>query len=927
MAMPVPPRAAQTMASQDDQTPSFSGLEPPTPSPGTEAMRERLVGRMFGEGTQPQSFAHYEIVRRVGAGGMGVVYEARDTKLDRKVALKLVRRHVTSVRTREFARDEARLLAKLSHPNVVQVYEYGDYEGDVYVAMEFVEGETLWSWQSAHPRSRNDIIHCYRQAGTGLAAAHAIGVIHRDFKPTNVLVGRDGRVRVADFGLAIMRDQELEPSVSGRTGVALAGTPGYLAPELRRGASPDERSDQFSFCVALAEALTGVRPGPLTDAGRMRGLPGPSWLRRTIARGLAEQPDARWPSLDALLQALDHDRRTTRRWAGGLVGFGLVAGLGAAYFVVPTGPGCDDPAPRFERVWNPERRAALNTRLAKLGPWAAAIAGELDLRLDAQRRAWLDAAEELCASTSNRAARLPASFDAAARCLERNLAAVDSLLVSLESGDPATLARLDQQLELLDDPSHCLLEPAGAFDDRAPVDGELIDRAELALAAGDLSRADELATQLTRRARLRDEALGLTAGLFVQARVAQANGASVRAKQLAILTAEQARRAGDDETVILARCLLVHICAEHDGDVASAQLWSELADETARDIVPSPVIRIALLQAHARVARAREDFDVAEGKLGEALVIAREHAVEAHRVDDLDTARANVLADAGRRDEALTLYEQLLARRRERLGARHPAVATVEYNLGFTLLDGGEVERAIDHLTRALDIRREVFGPMSEPMRPVLIKRAQAHLMAGQLDEAEADARLVFELERLHLRPHDSNRLDATSLLRVIRLAQGDYVGLHELDELVMRELAEAMSPTGRASLLHELAWVECRLGRPEAAIPHLRAAREHADEVTQLYIELTWAEVELASGEPRLARVRLEQVEPRLRAVADVEVEAMAEWLWLWAKAVRGEDPRAAAEIAADALGRYEGLAPRVDITGELRALARGGE
>src|SRR5690606_6228953 len=181
--------------------------------------------------------------------------------------------------------------------------------------------------------------------------------------------------------------------------------------------SPDERSDQFSFCVALAEALTGVRPGPLTATDRMRGLPGPFWLRRTIARGLAEQPDARWPSLDALLQALDHDRRTTRRWAGGLVGFGLVAGLGSAYVVVTTGPGCDDPAPRFERVWNPERRAALNNRLAKLGPWTAAIVGELDLRLDAQRRAWLDAAQELCASTSNLATRTPPSFDVAARCL------------------------------------------------------------------------------------------------------------------------------------------------------------------------------------------------------------------------------------------------------------------------------------------------------------------------------------------------------------------------------------------------------------------------------------------------------------------------------------------------------------------------------
>jgi serine/threonine protein kinase len=416
-------------------------------------------------------------------------------------------------------------LAKLSHPNVVQVYEYGDHDGDVYVAMEFVEGETLWSWQ-AHGRNRTDIIQHYRQAGAGLAAAHAIGVIHRDFKPTNVLVGRDGRVRVVDFGLAIMRDRELESTEVGEPAVALAGTPGYLAPELRHGATPDERSDQFSFCVALAEALTGVRPGPHRQADRMRGLPGPRWLRRTIARGLAERPDARWPDLEALLRALDQRRRTTRRWAGALLGVGLLAGIGSASVLVPTGPSCDDPSPRFDRVWNPERRAALDDRLAQTGPWAAALMVEIDRELDAHRRAWIDAVEELCASTHNRATRSQASFDIASRCLERNLAEVDSLLGSLATGVATSLAHLDEQLELLDDPAGCLLERVGGLDGRASPDGELIDRAELALAAGDHPTADALAKQLTSRARERDEPLGLTAGLFVQAKVAQQNGAA-----------------------------------------------------------------------------------------------------------------------------------------------------------------------------------------------------------------------------------------------------------------------------------------------------------------------------------------------------------------------------------------------------------------
>jgi eukaryotic-like serine/threonine-protein kinase len=296
----------------------------------------------------------YVIRSLIGRGAMGAVYVATDPDLDRNVAVKLLRANTWSDDARRKMRArllrEAQAMARLSHPEVITVYDVGAFGDQLFVAMEYVEGDTLRRWRAARHRTHAEILEVYERAGSGLAAAHEAGLVHRDFKPDNVLVGRDGRVRVTDFGLARTVDRadaQAPRSATDAEGSAgdglpitltrngtLLGTPGYMAPEQLRGGAADARSDVFSFCVALYEALYGERPfsGSTVVAlrreveqGRLRVPPimgrVPGWLRTVLLRGLRASPDERFASMRALLDALRAAHAASRRratWAGGI---------------------------------------------------------------------------------------------------------------------------------------------------------------------------------------------------------------------------------------------------------------------------------------------------------------------------------------------------------------------------------------------------------------------------------------------------------------------------------------------------------------------------------------------------------------------------------------------------------------------------------
>jgi serine/threonine protein kinase len=340
-------------------------------------------GAACGDGadlTPGSRVGRYVIQELVGRGAMGTVYAATDPRLDRRVALKLL--HTESS---EVARDhlkarllrEAKAMARLSHPEVIAVHDVDSLGDQLFVAMEYVEGETLRRWRAVRYRSMREILAVYERAGAGLAAAHEAGLVHRDFKPDNVLVGRDGRVRVTDFGLALdvvraesrgegvasdrgssgVADGEHGSSPEGDAGVSLTrsgtlvGTPAYMAPEQLRGARADARSDVFSFCVSLYEALYGERPfsgaavPELLRAIQTRTVRAPpmvtpvsSWLRATLLQGLRPNPDERFPSMRHLLDALraGHARWRRRRFAVAALALGAALTIGTAASVRTT---------------------------------------------------------------------------------------------------------------------------------------------------------------------------------------------------------------------------------------------------------------------------------------------------------------------------------------------------------------------------------------------------------------------------------------------------------------------------------------------------------------------------------------------------------------------------------------------------------------
>lgn len=285
-------------------------------------LRRHVRAQVFGGSEQATRIGRFRLLECIGRGGMGVVWSARDEELDRTVAIKLLRpefsgRDVTA---------EARALARLSHPNVVSVFDIGVHAEQRFIAMEYVRGQTLRAWQQA-PRGVPDVVAQFLEAGRGLAAAHAVGLVHRDFKPDNVLVGDDGRPRVLDFGLARSPDVRggpmpvLEPgtdpfSTTMTHAGLLIGTPAYMAPEQHLGEPAGPHSDQFAFAVSLFEAIVGRLPFPADDLrtlslrvvrGRFDPPPAqsvPPPVMAVIERALQVEPSARYPSLEALLTAL-----------------------------------------------------------------------------------------------------------------------------------------------------------------------------------------------------------------------------------------------------------------------------------------------------------------------------------------------------------------------------------------------------------------------------------------------------------------------------------------------------------------------------------------------------------------------------------------------------------------------------------------------
>ena len=352
---------AQSEAALRDAAPGADHLD-------LAVARSRVAEALFGDAA-PIKVGRYVLIERAGAGGMGVVWSAWDPELGRPVALKLASSGDEAVRAR--ARDEGRALARLSHPNVVPIYDVFDDEQGVFLVMELVKGKTLRAL-AAEGEQVHELVRAYRQAGEGLAAAHAVGLIHRDFKPDNAILGADGRVRVLDFGLA----HDAAPSDDAPE---IAGTPRYMAPEQRDGKPLTAAVDQYALGVALREAIGG---------------PPPRWLEPIIARATADDPANRYSSMDELLRvlALDPRARWRRRAA---VGGGVIA-LGAVAVAFTLGRAGREESPcgggpaLIAQSWGAAPRAAVARRFGELTtPYAIAATPRVLATLDAYASGWL----------------------------------------------------------------------------------------------------------------------------------------------------------------------------------------------------------------------------------------------------------------------------------------------------------------------------------------------------------------------------------------------------------------------------------------------------------------------------------------------------------------------------------------------------------
>jgi len=690
----------------------------------------------------------YRIEAELGAGGMGVVFHATDLRLKRSVALKLHPR-APSESDLELLRVEARALAHLTHPNVVEVFEVGTHEERLFIAMEFVDGGTLEQWQIDRPWP--EIVDIYLEAGAGLAAAHRAGLVHRDFKPANVLIGRDGRPRVADFGLVLdlsqryaesVQDSEAEPAqaadgqsapLAGLSVHAMAGTPRYMAPEQAAGLGADHRADQYSLCLALFEALTG--DVPMGDAPLSPTRPGlPPALWRAIQKGLAHEPGQRHESIEQLLETLRHAVRPRRRAAWATAGLLGVTGAGFLYSSAPIPPHvqCLRDAQLTMSSWESDRtqlRSVLRDRVR-----SEAFARQLD---DYAAR-WLTMREEAC--TSDRDGR---TRDATMRCLSQGARALQSIVGVLGSAQPERTNPIRTlPLPPLDRCTHDRVmeswRPAADPAIATQVDDVLasIAKVNALIWHGDTDAARALAKTTLRSANQLEHSPTLIAALLTAGDAEYEAGLPMTSHGYYEQAFYLAQSLGYDEEAAEAGGSLIEILSDL-GDPQAADQWVQHAMSSFERLGDNadPPGEISLLSS---IGNLRSQ----QGRYEEALEIQQRILSTLPKTGDevrrskTHNSLGATFYNMGDSVRAIEHFEIALALNDAVRGADHPDNVYPLANLAWILIEAKELDRAAPLLDRAIRMLRDKIAVDSYALATLLSHRGALYDERGEHEEA-----------------------------------------------------------------------------------------------------------------------------------------------------------------------------------------------